>query len=60
MSSDLDEVGKQRELGTVAWSTPMEGHHQEEQGQQGGHRGLVAGHAPWPGRRVEEMAIACG
>jgi hypothetical protein len=33
------------------------GGHWEE---QGGHRGLVVGHAPWPHRQVEQMAVASG
>jgi hypothetical protein len=33
------------------------GGHREE---QGGHCGLVVGHAPWPHRQVEQMAVAPG
>jgi hypothetical protein len=50
---NLEEVGKHREQGTVAWSMPTERDHREEQGEQGGHRGLVTRRAPWPHRRVK-------
>jgi hypothetical protein len=34
--SDLEEVGQHREQGTVAWSTPTDGDHREEQGSREG------------------------